>query len=494
MATYSFQNGGKDIGTVTLTEEQEAKLATNNPNLAVSLASSRKPIQTTTIPTSVIDNPTPALSFPTPQPSPDISATQAAVEQFAKGYQSQFDQASQQKNTSVNTMRSLFAASLGKGDEIERREAEAGIPVQQQQLNELMGRINTRTQALKMQDIANEKAVLDLEGRGGRLTSSVGRQQALLAREQAFQRRADAAELEGLAAAASLMQGNINQARDSIERAVSYKYDDIDKAIKAEMFFLDDVKDTLSTAEKGLAEAKRAQLDAQLQVINDARKLSMEAAMSGYASPGEIEALFKKGTTPEQTQQLASSILSRSAAAEIEMRNLQLQKMRAEVSGSNDKEATQRTADTEKALGIAAQVNELLNHSGFNNAIGPNPLTRPGTPISGDKADFLAKVEQLKNLLTLDNLKLMSGVLTDKDILILQNAASRLGATKVSQAAYREALTDIQKVANRTITKNGITEEQAVYFGILAPDDLTEINELFPSSSDSFNPASYFSN
>ncbi len=59
--------------------------------------------------------------------------------------------------------------------------------------------------------------------------------------------------------------------------------------------------------------------------------------------------------------------------------------------------------------------------------------------IRQDTADIEADVERLSDLLTLENLGLMKGVLTDRDVQILASAASNIGKFKISeQKAYEE--------------------------------------------------------
>lgn len=69
--------------------------------------------------------------------------------------------------------------------------------------------------------------------------------------------------------------------------------------------------------------------------------------------------------------------------------------------------------------------------------------------VSPEAQDDLNKITQFKDLLTLDNLKMMSGVLTDKDIQVLSSAASGLviddWGVKGSEKGVRNQLKVIQK-------------------------------------------------
>ncbi len=145
-------------------------------------------------------------------------------------------------------------------------------------------------------------------------------------------------------------------------------------------------------------------------------------------------------------------------------------------------------ADTEQALGIKELAEQLLVADGLDAAVGFGlrkslvgslPFTE-GEAYSGSKrADFEAMSTRLANLLTLDNLDLMSGVLSETDIKILETAGSNLKNYQMSETAYREEVGRIIEVATRTIDSNGITEEQAAFWGVADQTDLDEVNSIY---------------
>jgi hypothetical protein len=73
-------------------------------------------------------------------------------------------------------------------------------------------------------------------------------------------------------------------------------------------------------------------------------------------------------------------------------------------------------------------VNELLGHPGREDATGVSGEIMNRIPGS-DAKGFGAKVDRLKSIMTLDNLKLLKGAMSDKDLLFLQSipAALQLG-------------------------------------------------------------------
>lgn len=162
--------------------------------------------------------------------------------------------------------------------------------------------------------------------------------------------------------------------------------------------------------------------------------------------------------------------------------------------GAAEKEQ-ERAAQTEKALGILKSLKTIRNHPGLNNAVGPNMLVRPNTPLSGDKAAFIAEVERLANSLTLDNMKLLKGPATDKDVAIVASSVSRLKTMNVRQSEYLKEIERIEKAAQRIVKNLGLSGEQAGFYYGVSGEDLEEIDGIFGGSANStsaFNPKSYY--
>jgi len=146
-----------------------------------------------------------------------------------------------------------------------------------------------------------------------------------------------------------------------------------------------------------------------------------------------------------------------------------------------------RTADTEAALEISKLANDMLNSpglsaavgAGFKKGLGAIPFVS-GDAISGtNRADFEAVASRLSNLLTLDNLDLMSGVLSETDIKILQEAGSNLKNFDQSEGQYVPEIQRVLDVAQRTINNNGLTAEQAVYWGAITPEDAQNFDVIW---------------
>ena len=99
-------------------------------------------------------------------------------------------------------------------------------------------------------------------------------------------------------------------------------------------------------------------------------------------------------------------------------------------------------------------LNELKNNpEGLSGAVGGFSSRMPS--FSDETIDFEAKYKYVKDLLTLDNLSLMKGVLTDRDIELLANAASGL-QLRMSEDAFNQQLDTLIQEFGATLTKAGI--------------------------------------
>ena len=90
-------------------------------------------------------------------------------------------------------------------------------------------------------------------------------------------------------------------------------------------------------------------------------------------------------------------------------------------------------------------IDEIRNDKALGALVGPFSSRLPSfRTFTGETTDLNDKVERLKNLLTVDNLDLMSGVLSETDIKILQSAGTRLnvGSTERSFKEELDRLTE----------------------------------------------------
>lgn len=177
-------------------------------------------------------------------------------------------------------------------------------------------------------------------------------------------------------------------------------------------------------------------------------------------------------------QMNARAVAAREAAIEAETTAITAQ----------EKEQAKKTADAEQALSIKQLAESIKDQAGLSAAVGVGfkksvigaiPFVSGDALRGSDRADFEAQATRLGNLLTLDNLKLMTGVLTDRDIQLLATAGSNLLNFDQSEKSYKQEIDRVIQTMNRTITNNGVTPEQAVFYGIIDQGDAQTLDAIW---------------
>lgn len=121
----------------------------------------------------------------------------------------------------------------------------------------------------------------------------------------------------------------------------------------------------------------------------------------------------------------------------------------------------EKVETAQKALALAeklgAEAPGFAGAVGFKGLIGSVTGAIPGTP----EADFTTDYNSLKSLLTLENMGLMKGVLSDSDIKILQQAATALD-TKMSEAKFISTLNEVKNTLRNAVSGSGQVKEETV--------------------------------
>ena len=100
----------------------------------------------------------------------------------------------------------------------------------------------------------------------------------------------------------------------------------------------------------------------------------------------------------------------------------------------------------------------------LNNAVGPISSMIP--TLRGETADFEEKLKTLQSLLTLDNIGLLKGVLSDTDMKLLQSAGSSL-SLRMSETGFRS---ELDRIAEKLTGAVGAAGGADSGFAAFAPD------------------------
>jgi hypothetical protein len=160
----------------------------------------------------------------------------------------------------------------------------------------------------------------------------------------------------------------------------------------------------------------------------------------------------------------------------------------AEQQGVIDEKQAEDIKANEQALQTLQVATRVLNHPALGAATGPVGRFVPSPrTFTGSTADFVGDFEQLVNLLTVENLDLMSGVLSESDIQILKGAATKLNRGLPTQS-IKDEVGRIISTLSREIGSRGITAEQGQFYFGITPEETTEIDSIFGVGGGEFNP------
>lgn len=219
------------------------------------------------ISTSTLQTQTPLQIQPTDQPNYDADVLAAGATDTSKQLTSLDSKIAGEEgkvDTLSSQLSSLLESSGGQGQATLDAENAAGIPQMQQQLQTVNSQIQTKLAEFnKIQSQygelmqANEMKTIPMDLIRGK--------NAEVQRSLALQKNTFAAEIGLLQATAQGLQGQIELARQTADRAVDLKYQDIYRQIEIKQSQLDLVRDLLTTDEK----KKAAILDQQYQLQRD---------------------------------------------------------------------------------------------------------------------------------------------------------------------------------------------------------------------------------
>ena len=362
---------------------------------------------------------------------------------------------------------------LGESQYRSQLEQQQGLPELQKTQSDLNARLNTlKNEALAIPlQLQNESQGL------GRTSGGLQPLQTAALRNNAIQSLSTASLLEA-------SRGNITLAQDLVDRSVAQKYDPIRERINAATknleLILKDPRTTLQ--DKKRAEAQKAIQDQKAQEL--AKQVATEkekhTALLEYAGIADSQTLremqnapdavavfqiaLQKGlVTPEQARAKLDEAKTRAdierIRADTSLTNAQRAKILAETVPV-DAVDTKKVLQQNEALTLAK---ELLKPDALGKSRAVGASTSKLVPfgmslgLQPDRAAFDARVETLKANLTLDNLKLLKGAMSDKDLLFLNAIGSSLN-TNMSEKAFDAELTRIvNKLESAGATSNSDT-------------------------------------
>ena len=415
-----------------------------------------------------LQNPEEPFNVPTLQPEPDylggITAIPSVEGLLAEA--SAPTAAEGQQNDFATRILDVTSKLGGRAGAQAKAETAAGLPGFQSQLTDLNGQI----QALQKETLAIPIQIQQqAEGRGVTAGGMAPHQTAAL--------RNNAIKAFSLSAIAQTLQGNISLAQAQADKAVEVEFAPLQAQLDVMVKAYELNKDRLDRIDRQrsvelevrLGERQRA-LDEQKENRNIIIGWAAEAAKNGAPNYFVTQAL--QSTDPRQALSLLGQYFQDPFAKDQALAELEQTRAQTKATFANIAKIEADTALTyaqrKKVLAEAVplpqetakqqlQQNEALtlarelrgDSPGKGSAIGASPAKLlpfgQALGLQGNRSAFEARVNTLKSNLTLENLALLKGPMSDKDILFLNSIGSSLNF-EMSETQFNSEL-------DRIITK-----------------------------------------
>lgn len=212
----------------------------------------------------------------------------------------------------------------------------------------------------------------------------------------------------------------------------------------------------------GAALANEGYIKPELLGIRTVEPMSQYQAASVDLRKQELE--LKKLETKQKViernlQRETNELKKQDLMLKMQETEADLQKKRTELQQAENVKESGKGLVTE----AYAEVNSLLSNPNLDQVIGTVETMLP--TVRGESQDLINQASRLQSLLTVDNLKLMSGVLTDRDIAFLTNVASGINVTdggiKGSSEGVKKRLMQIRDTLQKSAKAKGVDLNQA---------------------------------
>jgi hypothetical protein len=202
---------------------------------------------------------------------------------------------------------------------------------------------------------------------------------------------------------------------------------------------------------------EQQQRDAYERIINP-----YERSYASGMGAGQARIATEQGLNPILNARKVGEVeaVEGTATGQAELKSAQLEADKAQ--NLAKEEETRKAKQIELSRQTATLAKEIANSPNLGSVTGFAAMT---PTINPESQDLIIKAQQLLALLTADNLKLMSGVLTDKDIEMLQTLSSGMKiddkGIKGSELDIRQRLVEIATNIEKTLAgKSGASPSQ----------------------------------
>lgn len=366
-----------------------------------------------------------------------------------------------QRESALNKLSSLLEKQGTQADVTLALQKENQLAEKRQKLNDITAKANRIDRDFENQERALMQNPTGLGG--GALTQELNN-----LRRDRNQQMAD------LAIERAVAQGDVNTALTVIKDAVDAQFEPIKNQIESTKTFLTLYNNDLSDSEKAILESNLRMQETGLKTQAEQAKLQKEAdTYKKLLETGDI--------TIDKVPKEALAYLNTQGYTSPEQK-----------------------ASVEKSLDLATKTNKLLSDlaQGGSTAIGAG-IQRPFGAIGaffgvGSYEERKTQIENIKSLLTLENTKYLKGAMSDKDILLLQNASSELNPNMPEKDFVKKLQALSDKITTSLISSKAVpmsTKEELLTAKIIrdnpkaTPEQVAEmVDQMLPQAT-SFNSA-----
>lgn len=406
------------------------------------------------------------------------------------------------QDSAISKAGSLYQRLFGKSTDKQAMELQAGIPEKNKLLTEAVNRFRTTT--AEQNQLLQEQGAIPLalqEQVQGRGVTAGG-----LAPIQAGELRKNAIKQYQVTSRGLFQQAEIANLRDdiagaqaSIDKAIEYKYAPIEQEINYyKDFVLPTLKDRVTGERADKLKALEIQINERTRLLNEGRedsKVGSELALTAMKLfPNDKQAQYNAQLAMQEAQKEQPDInkivglvgryqvdpmATQTAIEELKNKRLQNAKLQAEADkikadisktqAEKEKILAETTTNTvnakqqlqnNEALTLAKELRGEAKGKAGAVGFGLQKLVPFGQSLGlqGARTGFEAKVNTLKSNLTLDNLKLLKGAMSDKDLLFLNSIGSSLD-TNMSEEQFNNELDRVIKKLEDAGATSGVVSQ-----------------------------------
>lgn len=421
------------------------------------------------------------LNLPETPQDPNYQAVISSIPQFDF---SAYDKAVQTQDDFSKQLLAIAESFGGRESKQLSAEQTAGLPAQRQQLQDVMGQLQT---------LQKESAAIPIrlqEEAAGRGITEGG-----LAPIQAGELRKNAIRALGLSAIGQTLQGNIALAQQQVDRAIDIEFGQEEAKLNYLKTAYEMNKDVLNREDKKRAEALQIQLAERERILNDkkedmrmkfgviqqaaqggadnvtlekmrlARSKEEALAIGGFYLGSEFREKVRQQQIQEETQKVSFNLSVEKFNEDKRQFNLDyaLRAQKAEIDRLADEAKLNPEGANvlkESALTSATELLRKFDAREGTGAVGKSRIFGFQFTSGTQPANFKIQFDNLKSLLSLDNVSLLKGqgTITENERKLLADASARLSLSQ-SEPEFRKALLDIQSVLG---VKLGINPFQEV--------------------------------